>query len=85
MHRERIRQKIAEQKAKKLAAKRGSAATAAPLAKGPREGEGPALVYDPQAQKVEAMQQEDKVWLTRYMYLYCSCVIQLLLSNGMVG
>jgi hypothetical protein len=66
MHRERIRQRIAEQKARKLAAKRGSGAAGnpapAPKNKDSRdEAEAPAVVFDPQAQAVGAVQQEEKV------------------------
>jgi hypothetical protein len=64
MHRERIRQRIAEQKARKLAAKRGSGAAGnpAPAPKNARdEAEAPAVVFDPQAQAVGAVQQEEKV------------------------
>lgn len=55
MQRERIRQKIAEQKAKKLAAKRGQAATAtAAAAPAAKKEEAPAVIFDPVAQKVES-------------------------------
>lgn len=60
MHRERVRQKIAEQKAKKLAAKRGPQASAAPAKSA---AEAPAVMFDPQAHKVEAAMAPEQVWV----------------------